>query len=421
MMMEEKEGMEARLSEYARLAIRTGVNLREGQPLVINAPIECADFARRLAEEGYRAKAKDVTIVWNDERFSRIRYEMATEDALARYPDWRRRLYMDTAEDDAAIVSIHAEDPEAFLGVDPARLATAQQAAGEALLEYRARVMSNKNAWCVLSVPTEAWARKIFPGKNGAEATEALWKAIFSAVRVAGDGGAEARWKAHTDFLRRASAFMNGWAFDSLHYKNALGTDLVVRLPQGHIWAGGAEETQNGRVFVANLPTEEVYTLPLRDGVDGTVAATKPLVFQGNLITGIKFRFAAGKVVSFEAKEGRAHLEKLLETDEGSARLGEVALVPYDSPISQSGVLFYNTLFDENASCHLALGKAYPTCLSDGAAMDTVDLLAHGVNDSLLHEDFMIGSRDLSITGTTQDGREIPVFLDGNFVAFESA
>lgn len=418
MMGRGKDTMEKRLSEYARLVIRTGVNLRNGQPLVINAPIECADFARRLAREGYDAGAKDVTVVWNDEKFSRLRFEMASEEALSSYPDWRRRLYMDNAEDDAAIVSIHAEDPEAFLGVAPGRLAAAQQAAGEALLDYRARIMSNKNAWCVVSVPTEAWARKIFADRNGAEAVDALWEAIFSTVRVAGDGNAEAHWNAHTDFLRRASDFMNGWAFSSLHYRNSLGTDLTIRLPEGHIWAGGAEETQTGRVFVANLPTEEIYTLPHREGVDGTVVATKPLVFQGNLITGMKLRFEAGKVVSFEAEQGRAHLETLLETDEGAPRLGEVALVPYDSPISNSGILFYNTLFDENASCHLALGKAYPTCLSGGADMDTVTLLSHGVNDSLLHEDFMVGSRDLSITGRTQDGREIPVFRDGNFVEF---
>ncbi len=418
MMTREDDSMEARLSEYARLVIRTGVNLREGQPLVINAPIECADFARRLAREGYEAGAKDVTVAWNDELFSRLRFEMASEDALSSYPDWRRRLYMDNAEDDAAIVSIHAENPEAFLGVAPERLAIAQQAAGEALLEYRARVMASKNAWCVVSVPTAAWARKVFADRTDAEAVGALWDSIFSTIRVEGDGEAESRWKAHTDFLRRASDFMNGWAFTSLHYTNSLGTDLTVRLPEGHIWAGGAEETQAGRVFVANLPTEEIYTLPHREGVDGTVVATKPLVFQGNLITGIVLRFAEGKVVSFEAEKGREHLSTLLGTDEGAARLGEVALVPYDSPISKSGILFYNTLFDENASCHLALGKAYPTCLSGGADMDTVTLLSQGVNDSLLHEDFMVGSRDLSITGRTKEGREIPVFRDGNFVEF---
>lgn len=417
-MMRENKKMEARLSEYARLVVRTGVNLRVGQPLVVNAPIECADFARRIAREAYGSGAKDVTIVWNDEKFSRLRFEMASEESLGNYPDWRRRLYMDNAMDDAAIVSIHAEDPEAFLGVAPERLAAAQQAAGEALLDYRARIMSNKNAWCVLSVPTEAWARKIFADKSNAEAVDALWETIFSTVRVTGDGGAEARWKEQTDFLRLASDFMNDKAFVSLHYSNEYGTDLTIHLPEGHIWAGGAEETQSGRVFVANLPTEEIYTLPHREGVDGVVVATKPLIFHGNLITGIRLRFEAGKVVSYEADKGKAHLSKLIETDEGSARLGEVALVPYDSPISKSGILFYNTLFDENASCHLALGKAYPTCLNGGADMDTLTLLSHGVNDSLLHEDFMVGSRELSITGRTKDGKEIPVLKNGNFVEF---
>ncbi len=191
-----------------------------------------------------------------------------------------------------------------------------------------------------------------------------------------------------------------------------------MRLPEGHIWAGGAELTTGGTRFVANLPTEEVFTLPMRDGAEGVVYATRPLVFQGNLIKDMRLVFRAGRVVDFEASEGRAHLEKLLATDEGSSRLGEVALVPYDSPISRSGILFCNTLFDENASCHLALGKAYPTSLSGGAAMSAEALLARGVNDSLLHEDFMIGSRDLSVTGTTVDGREVPVFRDGNFVAF---
>lgn len=410
------EKKEAQLSEYARLAVRTGVNLREGQPLVVNAPIECASFARRIAKEAYRAGAKDVTIVWNDEKFSRLRFEMASTEALGNYPDWRRRLYMDNAADDAAIISVHAEDPEAFLGVEPERLATAQQAAGEALLEYRARIMANKNAWCVISVPTKAWAEKVFPDADDAEAL--LWEAIFSTVRVAGEGEAEKRWKAHTDFLRRASDFMNAWAFESLQYTNEIGTNLTIRLPEGHIWAGGAEETQNGRIFVANLPTEEIYTLPHREGVDGVVVATKPLVFHGNLITDIRLRFEAGKVVSYEAETGKSHLEKLIETDEGSARLGEVALVPYDSPISKSGILFYNTLFDENASCHLALGKAYPTCIKGGADMDTLTLLSHGVNDSLLHEDFMVGSRDLSIMGKTKDGKEIPVFRNGNFTEF---
>lgn len=406
------------LDAYARLVVRMGVNLQKGQPVVINTPVECADFARRLARFAYEAGARDVTMCWNDEKFARLRYELAPEEALGTFPDWRRRLYDDNAAADAAIISIHAEDPEAFRGIEPARLAMAQQAAGTALKSYRARIMRSQNAWCVVSVPTVGWARRVFSGQTDAEAVESLWTAILAAVRVTEDDGAEARWEAHTDFLRRAADFMNGWAFSSLHYKNALGTDFVVRLPEGHLWAGGAELTTGGTRFVANLPTEEVFTLPMRDGAEGVVCATRPLVFQGNLIKDMRLTFRAGRVVDYAASEGRGHLEKLLETDEGSARLGEVALVPYDSPISRSGLLFYNTLFDENASCHLALGKAYPTSLSGGAAMSQEELLARGVNDSLLHEDFMIGSRDLSITGTTKDGREVPVFRDGNFVEF---
>ena len=250
------------------------------------------------------------------------------------------------------------------------------------------------------------------------------WAAILETVRVTGDGGAADRWRSHIAFLRRAADFLNRNEFDALHYRNARGTDLTVGLPLGHLWVGGEEATEaadgkpGGVPFVANLPTEEVYTLPDRDRTEGVVYGTKPLVFHGNLIDGLRLTFRAGKVVDFDADKGRELLGDLLGTDEGAAHLGEVALVPFDSPISQSGLLFYNTLFDENAACHLALGKAYPTCLKGGADMDSVTLLGHGVNDSLLHEDFMIGSRDLSIAGRKKDGQEVPVFREGNFVEF---
>ena len=333
------------------------------------------------------------------------------------FPAWRQSLYMDNAEQGAAFISILAEDPEIFRDVDPERLTLAQQAAGAALLEYRARMMSNKNAWCVVSIPTAAWAEKVFPGLSAEKAVRQLWQKIFSAVRVEDGGDAVASWRQHTAFLKRASDFMNRWQFQSLHYVNALGTDLTVRLPSGHIWAGGSEDTQGGTPFVANMPTEEVYTLPQRDGVDGVVAASKPLNYNGNLIENFRLTFQAGKVVAYEAEKGGDILKELLAMDEGACRLGEAALVPFDSPISKSGVLFYNTLFDENASCHLALGKAYPTCMTGGAAMTSAELLAHGVNDSLIHEDFMVGTRDLAITGCTADGRKIPVFRDGNFVS----
>ena len=221
------------------------------------------------------------------------------------------------------------------------------------------------------------------------------------------------------DFLHRAAAFLNENDFASLHYTNEVGTDLTIELPEGHVWAGGSELAATHVPFVANLPTEEVYTLPKSDGVHGKVVATKPLVYQGSLIEGFWLKFEQGRVVDFHADKGEDVLRELLATDEGSSRLGEVALVPYDSPISKSGLLFYNTLFDENAACHLALGKAYPTSLKGGEDMQSVELLQHGVNDSLLHEDFMVGSRALAITGKRRsDGREMPVFQHGNFIEF---
>ena len=412
---------EAKLDEYARLVVRVGVNVQRGQPVVVNAPLSGADFARRLVRAAYDAGARDVTVQWGDEALARLRFERVDEDVLEEYPRWKKVLHDDGAAAGAAFITLHGEDPELLRGIAPARLQKAQRAAGEALIDYRARMMSNKNAWCIAAVPTQGWAQKMFPGKAPEDAVAALWAAILRTVRVEGDGGAAARWRDHIAFLKRAADFLNDHDFDALHYQNALGTDLTVGLPAGHLWVGGKETTEpfegkgGGVSFVANLPTEEVYTLPDRDRVEGVVCATKPLVFQGNLIEGLRLTFRAGKVLDFDAARGRELLADLLKTDEGATHLGEVALVPFDSPISKSGLLFYNTLFDENAACHFALGKAYPTCLKGGADMDSVTLLKHGVNDSLLHEDFMIGSSDLSITGRKKDGQEVPVFRGGNF------
>jgi len=411
---------EKALTEYARLVVRTGVNLQKNQILVVNTPIECAPFARLLAKEAYAAGAHDVIMSWSDELSARIRYDLAPTQVFAEFPDWRRAFYMDYAEQGAAFVSIAAHDPEIFAGVAPERLTMAQQAAGAALLEYRQRLMSNENTWCVVSVPTKSWAAKVFPDVSAEEAQEKLWKAILATVRVDGKQDVVEAWQEHIKFLHRAAAFLNVNDFKSLHYTNEFGTDLTIELPEGHLWAGGSELSATRVPFVANLPTEEVYTLPARDGVTGTVVATKPLVYQGSLIENFQLTFEQGKVVAFHAERGEDVLRELLNTDEGSSRLGEVALVPYDSPISKSGLLFYNTLFDENAACHLALGKAYPTCLKGGEHMQSVELLQHGVNDSLLHEDFMVGSRELEITGTRRaDGKDVPVFRHGNFVDFE--
>ena len=403
------------LQAYAELVVRIGVNLQKDQILVINAPIECAEFARTIAEAAFAAGAHDVVVSWSDEQLAHIRYAEGKKQLFTEFPEWRRAFYEDYAAQGAAFVSIAARDPEIFGDIDPEKLKLSNQAAGAALMEYRERLMNNRNTWCVVSVPTRGWAKKVFPELSEEEAVARLWKEIFKTMRV-GDGIDTVKaWQEHIDFLHKAADFLNKNDFAKLHYTNGLGTDLTVELPEGHIWAGGAEKSELGTVFAANLPTEEVYTLPKRDGVNGIVYATKPLNFNGNLIEDFYLRFEQGKVVDFGAKKGEEILKGLLDTDEGSRYLGEVALVPFDSPISKSGVLFYNTLFDENAACHLALGKAYPTCLKGGEKMDSVTLLQHGVNDSLVHEDFMVGSRDLEIVGTRRDGTQVQVFHQGNF------
>lgn len=412
--------MEKLLDKYAELVVCTGVNLQKGQLLVVNSPIECADFARRIARRAFAAGARDVKINWSDEQLARLRLEEAEAEVFDEFPVWRRDMFMDFKARGAAVVSIHASDPTIFQHIEPDKLLRSQRAAGKALLEYRQAMMNNELRWCVVSIPTESWAGKVFAGESGEKAVEKLWQAIFRAVRIDAeheDTNPVEAWQKHIDFLQRACRFMNEQQFSALHYTNSLGTDLTVKLPRGHVWAGGAEIAGDGVRFVANMPTEEIYTLPDRNGVDGVVYASKPLNYNGSLIEGMRLEFASGKVVKAEAAKGQEVLNQLLAVDEGAGYLGEVALVPYDSPISRSGILFYNTLFDENAACHLAFGKAYPTCLQGGEKMDSVELLQHGVNDSLVHEDFMIGTSDLAIEGIRADGSRVQVFRDGNFAA----
>ena len=403
------------LKKYARLVVRVGVNLQDDQILVINSPLECAEFARLIAAEAFAAGAHDVVVSWGDEELARIRYAGGRKEIFTEFPEWRVRFYQDYAEQGAAFVSIAARNPEIFKDIEQEKLTLSAQAAGAALLEYRARLMNNENTWCVVSVPTAGWAKKVFPELGEEEAKARLWQEIFRTVRIEPETDPAEAWKEHIATLQKAAEFLNKQNFKTLHYKNSLGTDLTVELPEGHIWAGGAEKAATGVTFAANMPTEEVYSLPLREGVNGTVYASKPLIYNGNRIENFHLAFKEGRVVDFGAEVGEETLRELINMDEGSHYLGEVALVPYDSPISNSGILFYNTLFDENAACHLALGKAYPTCLEGGEKMDSVTLLQHGVNDSLVHEDFMIGTADLAIVGTTREGEKVEIFRNGNF------
>ena len=403
------------LEQYARLLVQVGINMQKNQTLVISSPIECADFARLAQIEAYRAGAREVVLRWIDEKSARITYDMAADVVFDEFPEWSKTLFNGYAESRAAFLSIAASDPEIMKGVDPKRISRQNKARSTALEYYRSRTMSNRNAWCIASVPTLAWAHKVFPGKTGEEAVDALWAAIFKAVRI-DQTDPVAAWRAHQAALRTRLAFLSRHAFARLHYENGLGTDFEIELPKGHIWFGGGDECPAGYEFIANMPTEEVFTMPHRNGANGRLVSSMPLNYNGNLIEGFWFQFKDGLVVDYGAKNGLETLKEILDTDEGSKRLGEVALVPFDSPISNLGILFYNTLFDENASCHFALGKAYPTCVTGGVDMSKEALLEAGANDSLIHVDFMVGTPDLSITGIKADGSAVPVFKNGNFV-----
>jgi len=403
------------LTKYANLIVKTGLNLQPKQILVISSPIECADFTRLVSQLAYQAGAQDVVIQWKDELFSKIRFLQAPDEVFEEFPEWQKEFYLSYVHQGAAFLNISASDPELMKDVNPERMTKAQKASSTALKDYRDRLMSNKNVWCVVSIPTASWAKKVFPNLSEQESIEKLWEVIFKTVRVNTENPVVS-WEEHKANLKTRMNFLNSLALKSLHYKNSLGTDLIIELPEGHIWLGGSEFTPEGLEFIANMPTEEVFTLPYKTGVNGKVVSSMPLNYNGNLIEQFFLTFKHGRVVDYGAEKGYETLKTIIETDDGSHFLGEVALVPYDSPISNSNILFYNTLFDENASCHLALGKAYPVCLKHGVHMSQADLIKSGVNDSLIHVDFMIGTNDLEIIGRTSDGKEIPVFNKGNFV-----
>lgn len=403
------------LKKYAELLIKTGVNIQKNQTLVITSPIECADFARVIAETAYQSGAREVVMNWKDELSSKIKFLHAPDEIFDEFPEWQKEFYLSYAKMGAAFVSIAASDPELLKEVDPDRVVRVQKASNTALEDYRERIMSNKNAWSIVSIPTLAWAKKVFPKVSEEQAVEKLWEAILKAVRV-DTADPVAAWQQHSENLKKSMQYLNSHKFKNLHYKNSAGTDVTVELPDGHIWLGGPEHTAEGIEFVANMPTEEVFTMPKKTGVNGTVVSAKPLNYNGTLIDKFSLTFKEGRIVDCKAEEGYEVLKKLVETDEGSHYLGEVALVPVDSPISNSNILFYNTLFDENASCHFAIGKAYPITIENGTTMSKEQLAQAGVNDSIVHVDFMIGTADLEIIGTTADGKTIQVFKDGNFV-----
>ncbi|MCI2057524.1 MAG: aminopeptidase [Oscillibacter sp.] len=406
--------MDKKLREYADLLICVGLNIQKGQTLVISSPVECAGFARICAERAYGAGCREVVMNWRDDILGRMKYLHAADGVFNEVPLWRRHFFNDYALEGAAFLSIDATNPENFQGVKPDRIVRAQQASGAALKDFDRLQMHSGFPWCIASIPIPSWAKKVFPGVSEEQAMDKLWDAIFQVIRISGDGKCVKKWKQHLDTLEKRVEKLNALNFKTLHYRNKMGTDLTVELPEGHIWESGGDRTPSGQEFIANIPTEEIFTAPLKTGVNGVVYSTMPLVNDGNIIDHFSFVVKDGKITEIHAGKGGETLRGAVSVDEGACYFGEISLVPYDSPISNQRILYYNTLFDENAACHIAFGEAYP-CLKGGKQMTKEELTARGLNASITHVDFMVGSSDLSIEGTTHDGRVVQVFQNGNF------
>lgn len=404
---------EQKMEQYAELTVYVGLNVQKGQDILINTTTDTIEFTRLVVKKAYEAGAKNVTVNYSDPVQSRTRYELAPDEAFTEYPEWSVVQRNEIIDNQGSFLWIDAEDPDLLTGIPAKRLSDTQKAAGKALARYRQAVGSDKVAWSIVAIPSQKWAAKVFPDLEPEKQIEALWDAIFTTVRI-GRGDAVSLWKEHIEFLEKRAAQLNDHRFEKLHY-TAPGTDLTIGLPDKHIWMSGASKTPQGNPFIANMPTEEVYTVPLKNEVDGFVRNTKPLVYQGNIIDGFTLTFENGKIVGSEAETGQELLNEMISSDEGAAYLGEVALVPHQSPISDSGLLFFNTLFDENASNHLAIGDSYPTCYEGARELERDQLAEIGLNTSIVHEDFMIGSAEMDIDGIKADGSKIPVFRKGNW------
>ncbi|WP_172193751.1 aminopeptidase [Saccharibacillus qingshengii] len=401
------------LNKYAELAVKVGVNVQPGQILMIDASADSLEYVRLVVKHAYAAGAKLVKVNLADEAITRMRYDLAPDDSFEIAPKWMAAEREELAENGGAMLAVVSNNPDLLSGVDPSRISTLQKVSGEALSKYRQYVQSDKLAWSIVAVPSAAWAAKVFPHLPKEEQIPAMWDAIFKAVRI-DQPDPVAAWQQHIETLTAKATYLNDKKYKALHY-TAPGTDLTIELPSTHLWVAADSESERGSAFVANMPTEEVFTAALKTGVSGTVSSTKPLSYGGNIIDNFTLTFENGRIVDVKAEQGLETLKRLVEMDEGSHYIGEVALVPHKSPISDSGILYYNTLFDENASNHLAIGSAYAFNIEGGKTMSREELAEAGINQSITHVDFMIGSAEMNIDGITQDGSAEPVFRGGSW------
>ncbi|MDH3943901.1 MAG: aminopeptidase [Anaerolineae bacterium] len=415
-----KDTFLANLEKYAEVLVRVGMNIQPGQRLLITsagyydgAPLESAPLARLVARKAYQAGAVFVDVEWGDETAMLIRHKYAPRDSFDVYPEWKSQALLDITSGGDALLAIMGQNPDLLAGQDQDLIALEQKTIAVLNKPARSHRQKHPHNWCIATYATPNWAAKVFPHLPQDEQVPALWEAIFKTCRIDLPDSVAA-WQAHIRETKQRGDAMTAKAYRSLHF-NGPGTDLKIGLPEGHIWMGGSADTEAGFPYVANIPTEEIFTLPHRMVADGHVTATKPLSRGGALIDDFSVSFEGGKVVKVQAKHNEGVLTKMIAADESAGRLGEVALVPHSSPISQSGLLFYTTLFDENASCHIALGSSYRECLAGGAAMSDEAYQAAGGNDSLIHTDFMIGSDSLDVDGIKADGSLEPVMRAGEW------
>lgn len=408
--------MELLISKLARLAVKVGANVQKDQIVIVRSNLDSKDLTKEIVKEAYYAGAKNVIVEWNYEHVSKLDYLHMNEETLKEVPDYVVSKARYQVDNKACFISVSSPMPGLFEEVDPMKFQIAARAAQEKLSFVREHLMGNQVQWTIVSAANQTWANKVFPNLSDEEALKALWQAIFDASRVSYENDIIKEWKTHNKNLKKRSDILNQYNFKELHFKNSLGTDLVVGLVKDHIWVGGGEVAANGIYFNPNIPTEEIFTMPDKFVTSGKVVATKPLNYSGKLIEDFYLVFKDGKVVEFDAKKEKETLKNILTFDKNSAYIGEIALIGDNSPINNTGILFYNTLFDENASCHMALGRAYPMNIKGGIGADVKELEKRGYNNSNVHVDFMFGSPDLEITGTTYDGKKIKVFEKGNFI-----
>ncbi len=407
---------EEKLQKYAKMCITVGVNLKKDQSVFITTDINSAEFARMIAKEAYLNGAKDVHLNYVDEKFAKVRFDNAPDAAFEEAHDFLFFAPRNGAlEKDFAFISIVSDDPEILKDCDPKKIAINGKTRSTLMQPFQKKLMNNQSQWLVIAGVSDKSASKVFPNDTLEVAKEKLWNAYFDICRVDENDITE-NWNKHVNYLKEKVEWLNNENFEKLIIKSSNGTDLTVGLVENHIWAGGGDTTQKGHYFMPNLPTEEVFCMPHKNKVDGVVKSTKPLIFRGNLIDEFSITFKDGKAIDFDAKVGYETLKGLLDTDEGAKRLGEIALVPFESPISKSNLVFYNTLYDENASCHLAFGRAYGTNILNGETMPDEEYDKHGVNNSLVHEDFMFGAKDTDIIGVKHDGTEVQIFKNGNYI-----